>query len=175
MQALLYRYFPTKSDLIERVFTEIYARRWKPEWKVLLESTAGAVDDRLIRFYHDYYRTVLTYEWTRIFFFSGLLHSGIHKRSLEVIRRQIFLPIVGQMRGSLNLPTLEQQSATDRELELVWNLHASVFYCAIRRWILDMPSPLGEEATIELAVRTLWMERGRISAKSMVADPSNCA
>ena len=32
-QPLLYRYFADKEALIERVFDEVYMKRWRPEWE----------------------------------------------------------------------------------------------------------------------------------------------
>ena len=34
----LFRYFPTKEALIERVYREVYLNRWQPEWEVLLND-----------------------------------------------------------------------------------------------------------------------------------------
>ena len=31
-QPLLYRYFPTKEALVDRVYEEVFVRRWNPEW-----------------------------------------------------------------------------------------------------------------------------------------------
>ena len=31
-QSLIFRYFPTKEDLIDRVYQEGYLRRWNPYW-----------------------------------------------------------------------------------------------------------------------------------------------
>ena len=35
-QPLLYRYFPTKRDLIERVFGEVFLKRMDPGWGALI-------------------------------------------------------------------------------------------------------------------------------------------
>ncbi|MBV8472294.1 MAG: helix-turn-helix transcriptional regulator, partial [Hyphomicrobiales bacterium] len=32
----LYRHFPSKEALIERVYEQVYVSRWKPEWEGLL-------------------------------------------------------------------------------------------------------------------------------------------
>src|ERR1700675_2500699 len=32
-QPLLYRYFPNKEALVERVFHEVYLSRWNPDWE----------------------------------------------------------------------------------------------------------------------------------------------
>src|SRR5713101_2527438 len=34
----LFRYFPTKEVLIERVYKEVYLNRWQPEWEAVLHD-----------------------------------------------------------------------------------------------------------------------------------------
>src|ERR1700738_4338665 len=34
----LFRYFPTKEALIERVYKEVYLDRWQPEWEAVLHD-----------------------------------------------------------------------------------------------------------------------------------------
>src|SRR5258707_15376496 len=36
----VFRYFPTKEALIERVSKEVYLSRWQPEWESILPDTA---------------------------------------------------------------------------------------------------------------------------------------
>ena len=37
-QPLIYRYFPTKQDLIDRVYEEVFVGRWRPEWTDLIRT-----------------------------------------------------------------------------------------------------------------------------------------
>ena len=53
-QPLLYRYFPTKRDLIERVFEEVYLNRMNPDWAELLIDRSKSLHDRLCEFYRAY-------------------------------------------------------------------------------------------------------------------------
>src|SRR6202047_4229339 len=50
----LFRYFPTKEALIERVYEEVYLSRWQPEWEMILQDTSRPLDQRLIEFYEAY-------------------------------------------------------------------------------------------------------------------------
>ena len=50
-QPLLYRYFPTKDDLIERVFKEVYLNWIKPDWINQLKDRSAPLEQRL----NDYY------------------------------------------------------------------------------------------------------------------------
>ena len=47
-QPLLYRYFPSKQELVSAVYDEVYVRRWRPEWEELIaddSSREHAEDD----------------------------------------------------------------------------------------------------------------------------------
>ena len=52
-QALIFRYFPTKEDLIERVYQEIFSKEWRPNLG-LLADRSQPLEARLIAFYRDY-------------------------------------------------------------------------------------------------------------------------
>ena len=70
-QPLLFRYFPTKDDLIDRVYEEVYLSRWKDEWPNGLKDRSLTLEERLVRYYEDYGSAIFNYEWVRIFMFSG--------------------------------------------------------------------------------------------------------
>src|SRR6478736_7326055 len=53
-QPLLYRYFPTKDALVERVYEEVFLRRWNPFWEELIVDRNKPLNTRLGEFYHDY-------------------------------------------------------------------------------------------------------------------------
>ena len=55
-QPLIYRYFPTKQDLIDRVYEEVFVGRWRAEWTDLIGDRARPLRDRLIAFYQVYAR-----------------------------------------------------------------------------------------------------------------------
>src|SRR5260370_18311179 len=43
----VFRYFPTKEALIERVYKEIYLSRWQPEWVIILHNAVHQLESRL--------------------------------------------------------------------------------------------------------------------------------
>ena len=71
-QSLIFRYFPNKAALIERVYQEVYVGRWNPYWETIITDRNISLNDRLLMLYKDYARVALTYDWVRIFMFSGL-------------------------------------------------------------------------------------------------------
>jgi AcrR family transcriptional regulator len=138
-QPLLYRHFASKAALIDRVYKEVYLNRWKPEWEWLLDDRSIPLPERLTRFYQDYARTILSYEWTRIFLFSGLTGTSINRRYLKLVRERIIPRVVREVRRAYGLPHRVGQSRADADVELVWGLHASIFYIGIRKWVYGMP------------------------------------
>jgi len=51
----VFRYFPTKEALIERVYKEVYLSRWQPEWEIILHDKTQPLERRLVTFYESYF------------------------------------------------------------------------------------------------------------------------
>lgn len=149
-QPLLYRYFPTKEVLLDRVYREVYLSKWDPRWESQIVDRDIPLEDRLRRFYVEYARVILTYEWVRLFMFAGLKGLDFNTRYLEFLRGAIFDRVVREMRASYRLPDDGPPRAD--EIELVWGLHAAIFYLGVRRWIYRLPTPADQEADIALRV-----------------------
>ena len=130
---LLYHYFPTKQALIERVYTEIFEGRWKPQWEVLLDDKTLDVETKLTRFYSDYAKVILQSDWVRIFVFSGLSDRYITDRYFALLREKLFPRLVRETRKYRGV--VSRSKPTGRELELLLGLHGNIFYMGIRRWI----------------------------------------
>ena len=140
-QPLLYRYFPSKDALIDRVYQEVYVNRWKPAWEALIEDRAQPLKQRLIAYYRDYARTILQPEWIRIFLFAGLKGGDLNARLLDMVRERIFTRVIREIRADQGLPLPPEFPLTEIEYELVWGLHASIFYIGVRKWIYGLPIP----------------------------------
>lgn len=130
---LLYHYFPTKQALIERVYTEVFEGRWKPEWEVLLDDKKLDVQTKLTQFYSEYAKVILQADWVRIFLFSGLSDRYITDRYFALLREKLFPRLVRETRKYRGLVSRSKPSG--RELELLLGLHGNIFYMGIRRWI----------------------------------------
>ncbi|WP_028747586.1 TetR/AcrR family transcriptional regulator [Rhizobium mesoamericanum] len=137
-QPLLYRYFPTKDALVERVYEEVFLRRWNPFWEELIVDRAKPLNQRLREFYRDYSRVILTYEWVRLFMFAGLKGLDFNTRYLELLRQRVFRLIIGELRREFNSPSIDEMPISTMEVEAVWGLHAAIFYLGVRKFIYDM-------------------------------------
>lgn len=136
-QPLLYRYFPSKEALIDRVYDEVFT--WDSNWIKLIKDRSIPIQDRMIQFYTSYSEVILSKEWIRIFIFAGLTREGINAKYFARLREQIFIPVMDEVRLAYDLPP--PASAKDREIdqELIWSLHASIFYLGVRKWIYGLP------------------------------------
>lgn len=155
-QPLIYRYFPTKQDLIERVYEEVFVGRWRPEWTGLISDRSRPLRDRLIEFYGNYARDVLTYEWIRIYMFAGLAGEDINRRYIDLLEDGLLVPIVTELRAAAGVASPDDVPVTGLEIEAAWHIHAAVFYYFVRKHIYQSKIELDLDAFIADAVdRTL--------------------
>ncbi len=164
-QPLIFRYFPTKEDLIERVYQEVYLSRWNPWWEELLEDRSLTLEERLTDFYRAYTKAIFTYEWVRIFVYSGLKGVNINKRYLALIRDRVLKRIMRELRAANGLPDPEKVAFTEPELELAWGLHGSIFYIAIRKWIYEVAIPSDIEGVIAAEVESFMNGAPKVVAR----------
>jgi AcrR family transcriptional regulator len=151
-QPLLYRYFPTKDALVERVYDEVFVRRWNPEWEEWLADRSIPLSDRLKKYLRDYARFILRSEWVRIFMFAGLTRGGINQKYLSRLRERHFKVIACEMRITFDIPDPSTPQEEEDELELVWAMHSSVFYIGVRKWVYEQPVPKNLDRAIDFRV-----------------------
>ncbi|MBN8968740.1 MAG: TetR/AcrR family transcriptional regulator [Rhizobiales bacterium] len=149
----IYRHFPSKEALIERVYEEIYLSRWSPSWSGLIRDRSQPLQARLVQFYLEYVEQVFEYNWVRIFVFSGMKSFDITGRYLAIVRREIIEPACAELRHELKLPSKEEVPLSEREVEMFWGLHGRIFYMAIRRFVYQTPTPKQLDAIVIDAVR----------------------
>ena len=130
---LVYHYFPTKQALVDRVYREVFEGRWKPEWETLLDSRTTSVPDKLVSFYTDYARTVLTREFVRILIFSGLTDRTITNRFFRMLGERLLARLIRETRRHRGCSSRARPTA--REHELLMGLHGGVFYGGLRHFV----------------------------------------
>ena len=163
--ALLYRYFPSKQALIERVYHDVFLGRWSDQWESMLADPALSFAERLKAFYASYAGMILNKDAVRIFISSGMNRSTIPQRFLRRIERRIFLPLMRSLREELGLPAFAVRPVTETERELIWHLHGSIFYIGIRHWVYGLPLPGNLAHAVELRCTAFLL-----SAPQMVRD-----
>ncbi|WP_204733592.1 TetR/AcrR family transcriptional regulator [Hydrogenophaga laconesensis] len=151
-QPLLYRYFPSKEALIDRVYDEVFDK--SPAWEGGLTDRSVPLNERLRRFYVAYAGIILREEWIRIFIFAGLTKEGINNRYLNKLHARVFVPVLKEVRHSYGISEPGSNDVLDAEVELVWGLHASIFYLGVRKWIYGLKIPKDVDAVIRAKVDT---------------------
>ncbi|MFZ1428599.1 MAG: TetR/AcrR family transcriptional regulator, partial [Geminicoccaceae bacterium] len=152
---LLYRYFPSKEALIERVYQEVFVGRWDPFWEELIQDRSLPLEERLTGFYQSYARVIVTREWVRLFMFAGLKGLDFNARYLRLLRERIFVKIIAEIRLEYRQHTIEALPPTDLEIEMIWALHASIFYLGVRQFIYDIPLQSKLDDIIKAQITTL--------------------
>ncbi len=123
---LLYHYFPTKRQLIERVYEQTIAGRWDARWEALLDAAAPAAPEKLLAFYREYLGAILTPEWLRILVHSGLSDGLIPTRYFALVRDKLFprlLRIARRHAGNRS-----RARPTPREEALLMGFHGGLIY-----------------------------------------------
>lgn len=149
-QPLLYRYFPDKDALIDRVHEEVFFSRWNPAWGDLLRDRSKPLAGRFTEFYWDYYQVIVTPEWTRIFLFTGLRDPRVTKRFLEQVRTVVLLPLLVEARHDAGLPDTGKVALQEAEEHLAWSVHAGTVHSSIRRCIYDFEAPRDLRSLLEI-------------------------
>jgi len=126
--------------------------RWNPEWENWLRDRSRPIDERLKRYYVDYAGTVLNNDWVRILIFAGLRQAGIDERLFALLRERVYKTVVLELHHDLKLPPLSNDADREMELELVWSLHASIFYLGMRKWVYQTTVPADIDSLIQVLV-----------------------
>ena len=134
-QPLLYRYFPSKDDLIKEVYRTVYLEPFDAGWDKLLADRSRPIRERLQEFYQAYTDVIFTRKWLRIYFYAGLKGLDINRWYIGVVEDKILSRIVSECRHEAGLP--EQGQATASELEMAWVLQSGIFYYGVRKYIYE--------------------------------------
>jgi AcrR family transcriptional regulator len=148
-QPLLYRYFPSKEDLISEVYEAVYVNRWHPEWESLLSDRSRPLADRLNSFYNVYTDVIFNRQWMRIYLFSGLKGVDINRRYMQLVRQRILEPILAEARAEMGL---DERDPKDCEIEFAWVMHGGIFYYGVRDLIYESTLKTQKDRVIADAV-----------------------
>jgi AcrR family transcriptional regulator len=147
-QPLLYRYFPSKQALIERVYQTVFQGRWNPGWIPALQDRSVPLRDRLVTFYQQYAQATYRPEWIRIYMHAGLSEPTLNQRYIRLVRRELMPVVCAELRHDCGLDDACSPPG-ELEIEYVWSLHGGIFYQAVRRHVyrnritVDFPTHVG--------------------------------
>ena len=149
-QPLLYRYFPSKDDLIKEVYRTVYLEPFGDGWEKLLGDRTRPLRERLKEFYAAYTSVIFSRKWLRIYFYSGLKGLEINRSYVGIVRDKILSRIIRECRHETGLPAQSRPSAA--ELEMAWVFHSGIFYYGVRKFIYEAPVLESKEQMISDAV-----------------------
>jgi AcrR family transcriptional regulator len=165
-QPLLYRYFPSKDDLIKEVYRTVYLEPLETGWDRLLTDRSRPLRDRLLEFYRGYTNVLFTRKWIRIYLYSGLKGLDINRRYVRMVRDKILTRIIRECRHEMGLPV--QSKPTAPELELAWVFHSGIFYHGVRKYIYESPVLENREQMISDALDAFLAGYQRVFGGSSV-------
>ncbi len=151
-QSLIYRYFPKKELLVDKVYEEVYLARWNPLWESDLRNRDVPFETRLKKYYLDYAQNVLRNDWVRILIFAGLKQEGINNRLFKLLHDSIFTTVITEFHHTFPSTKPVDGDKREIELELVWSLHAAIFYISMRKWVYKTKIPKRINSVIEVLV-----------------------
>src|SRR5256885_6405477 len=134
-QPLLYRYFPSKDDLIKEVYRTVYLDPLETGGEKLLTDRSRPLRDRLLEFYRAYADAIFTRKWLRIYLYSGLKGLDINRWYVGMVKDKILTRIIRECRHEVGLAVQSKPSAA--ELELAWVFHGGIFYYGVRKYIYE--------------------------------------
>jgi AcrR family transcriptional regulator len=152
-QALIYRYFASKQDLIDAALAAVFSDRWNPAWDNLLADRKLPLEERLSDFYCAYHARSDALSM-RLFARAGLDGQSLPGRHGARLTARIFEPVIAALREEAGLPPFAERGMMRGERELAMALHGAVVFLGIRKHIYQMPMPQTIDDVIRLQVQT---------------------
>lgn len=171
-QPLLYRYFKTKGELIDRVYSEVFLSRWKGEWQTDLQNRDVPFRIRFKEYLRNYCDSILDRNWIRIFLLGALNDQTINRRYLSMLQERTFPIILAELYASIGIDnTDEGNRALDNEI--LWSFHSSFFYIGVRKFVYQLAVPDNLDEVVDARVNAFldgaeaeFIARRKVSAKS---------
>jgi AcrR family transcriptional regulator len=148
-QRLLYSAFPNKAALINAVYEAEIAGPFKAIWFVQLRERTVPLADRLNNFYREYYDTILTRRWLRLFLYSSLAEVEIAPTYIAAIIRTLLQTIVEEAAADCGVAPPSEPGLAQ---EIGWVLHGNISHLAIRRHVYGDGSSIAVPRVIAMHV-----------------------
>lgn len=148
-QRLLYSAFPNKAALINAVYESDIAGPFKAIWFVQLRDRSVPLDQRLRQFYGEYYETILTRSWLRLFLYASLAEVEMAPAYIAHIIRELLDIIVEEAARDAGVALPD---SPELRREMGWVLHGNISHLAIRRHIYHDSTSLPVQDVIAMHV-----------------------
>lgn len=148
-QRLLYRYYPSKAELLREVYGAAILAPFKALWLVQLSDRSTPLRARLIEFYRDYSATLLTKRWLRLFLYASLGESDMAPDYIQAIVARLLDTIASEAAAELGV-ALPDAPALVREA--AWVLHGSISHYAIRQHVYGASREIAPDVIVTMNV-----------------------
>ena len=149
-QALIYKHFESKEDLIEKTLESALGQSdGGPGWV----GSPETLQADLTAFYRRFVARS-TETRMRLFMRAGLEGLSWPTKRGHALTQKVFLPVIVALRQAAGLPGFDASPAMRGERELVMALHAGMVFLGIRRHVYGMPMPENLDDVVDLNVRT---------------------
>ncbi|WP_341314917.1 TetR/AcrR family transcriptional regulator [Paraburkholderia sp. IMGN_8] len=166
---LLYSLFASKAALIDVVYRHEIVGTFKVMWFVQLKGRSVPIEGRLNTFCREYYVTLLTRRWLRLFLYSSLEDMKMAPTYANAVVTHALEIIVLEAAYELGRSA---PSDPAHLTELGWLLHGAVSHLAIRHRIYSNDNTMPSGAVIAMHVRAFLTGMGR--ATVLAAPRSVC-
>lgn len=149
-QRLLYRFFPTKEDLLKEVYDTAILGPFQAVWFAELSDRRRPMDERLTKFYNDYLNVVLDRRWLRLFLYSSLAEADMAPNYISSIITKLTETIVTETAHERGRSLAMETEAIH---QIGWTIHGSISHYAIRQHIYNADHKLPQELVVAMHVR----------------------
>ncbi|MGH6926210.1 MAG: TetR/AcrR family transcriptional regulator [Propylenella sp.] len=163
-QGLIYRYFRSKRELVERVYEHNFLKRWDSTWEDALQDRRHPLEARLTRFYSSYLKAIDDPDWIRLVMYSGLEGNDLTRRYIRTQVERLLRIIAVECRDLSALPALSAQPVGEAEIEAVWHLHSTFIYYLVRKHIFGIGPIEDRDMLVRVAVTDFLRGIGAVLA-----------
>jgi len=141
-QALVFKYFDSKENLLESVYQAIFLDHWNEDWERELKDRNVPLRDRMVRFYLQYMDVINDYNWIRICLQASLSNEDLTRRYINKYLNRV-LEIIA-LESRIESGSKSKKKPTGWEMEKAWVAHSAIAYYSIRNNVHQtsvMPNP----------------------------------
>lgn len=161
-QRLLYRFFPTKEDLLKEVYDATILGAFQAVWFAELSDRKKPMSERLNKFYIDYLDAVLGRRWLRLFLYSSLAEADMAPNYISSIITKLTETIVMETAHEKGIAL---DLGPEEIHEIGWTIHGSISHYAIRRHLYQASQAVPQEAVVATHVRLFLSGFGAMVAQ----------
>jgi AcrR family transcriptional regulator len=132
-QGLIFRYFGTKENLVDRVYEVVCFTRWDPNWEKEIGDGTVYIGDRLRNFFRSYILVADNYHWIRISMYLALTENELKKKYVNAYITSLINNIAREVKKFRGFSNSEYLTEIDREE--IWQIHSAIIHYAVRRHI----------------------------------------